>query len=147
MLGTWGWWQRVCSPGTCQGLSLREGRMNGCERGRRTQGVEPLSALWVWGRPGGNSPRAAPGVPLRYPQVPLARTQSRPRPEILRLLPGSRLFLGRWPILGMGVLAKEKSSTWFTFLGLHPTSDGIPIYPNSVVAGKEVKVLPTPYSG
>lgn len=43
----------------------------------------------------------------------------------------------------MGVLVNEKPSTWFTFLGLYPTSDGIPIYPNSVVAGQEVKVIPT----
>lgn len=33
--------------------------MNGRKRFRRSQGVEPLCAFRVWGRRGGNSPRAA----------------------------------------------------------------------------------------
>lgn len=64
--------------------------------------------------------------------------------------PAAKYFSSFWHpiprvlILGMGVLASEKPSTWFTFLGLYLTSEGIPIHPNNVVAGKEVKVLPAP---
>lgn len=59
-----------------------------------------------------------PGTALLCPQVPQARTQFfYPCPWSTSSLFDIR-FLGRLPILGMGVLPNEKPSPWFTFLGV-----------------------------
>lgn len=109
--------------------------------GLQADGAELLSPFWVWGQRGGHSPRAWHGSAM--PTGPTGTYSVPPLPRNTLALSGIR-FLGWVLILEMGVLASEKPSTWFTFLGLYLTSEGIPIHPNNVVAGKEVKVLAAP---